>query len=201
MKKFGLKRKRSRIGILGGVFDPIHIGHLLLAQRAKESFSLGQVIFVPAGRPPHRALPSASDKDRLEMVRLAVQDESDFVVSDIEIKDSRVKFTYDTLDYFSKLHPEWEIFLIIGVDNAKSFDSWKNWRGILKRWHVIAGLRPGLKVVKNISYGKRGIKLFSMPLIGTSSSEIRKRINKGFSCRWLLSPQVEEYIHAKNLYR
>jgi len=201
LKTSGSKRKRSRIGILGGVFDPIHIGHLLLAQRAKESFSLEQVLFVPAGRPPHRTLSHASDKDRLEMVRLAVQDERGFAVSDIEIKSSGPKFTYDTLDYFSKLNPEWEIFLIIGVDNAESFDSWKNWRGILKRWHVVAGLRPGLKAVKNVSCDKWGIKLFSMPLIGISSSEIRKRVNKGFSCRWFLSPQVEEYIHAKNLYR
>jgi len=201
LKKSGSKRKRSRIGILGGVFDPIHIGHLLLAQRAKESFSLEQVLFVPAGRPPHRTLPHASGKDRLEMVQLTVRDERGFSVSDIEMKNSGTRFTYDTLDYFSGLHPEWEIFLIIGVDNAKSFDSWKNWREILKRWHVVAGTRPGLKAVKNLGRGKLGIELFPMPLIGTSSSEIRKRVNKGFSCRWLLSPQVEEYIHAKNLYR
>ena len=89
------------------------------------------------------------------MVRLAVRGERSFDVSDIEMKDSETKFTYDTLDYFSGLHPEWEIFLIIGVDNAKSFDSWKNWRGILKRWHVVAGSRPGLKVVKSISCGKQ----------------------------------------------
>ena len=93
--------------MLGGVFDPIHIGHLLLAQRAKESFSLEQVIFVPAGHPPHRILPHTSDKDRLEMVRLAVRGERSFDVSDIEMKDSKPKFIYDTLNYFYKLHPEW----------------------------------------------------------------------------------------------
>ena len=114
-----------RTGILGGTFDPIHLGHLAAAHAAMDCADLDRVIFIPAAVPPHRPATAADASDRLEMTRLAIGGEKRFDVSDVEIRRAGVSYTVDTLRELHRLYPKDELFLILGWDAAKLFSTWR----------------------------------------------------------------------------
>jgi nicotinate-nucleotide adenylyltransferase len=168
-----------RIALFGGTFDPVHTGHLLIAQAARETYHLDRVIFVPAGRPPHKNRPLASARQRLAMCRLAVRGNPGFAVSDWEIRQKRIVYTYETLEEFRRRRPRAELFFIIGSDSLKDLPRWKE-AGRLRslcRFLVMDRLSP------------------------FASTAIRRRLRRGFSCRYLVPDTVERYIRTRRLYR
>lgn len=187
-----------RIGLIGGTFDPPHIAHLIGARRALEQLNLDCVIFVPNNIPPHKPPAEAGQIDRLEMVKLAIEGEKGFEVSDFEIKSGGISYTFRTVEYFHRQVSE--IYLLLGEDSLKSFHKWKNYERILQLAHLAWFPRAG-KEIHEVSPEilSRAIKIDS-EIIHISSTKIRELIKKGFSIKWLVPDKVIEYIYDKKLY-
>lgn len=188
----------SKIGIFGGAFDPLHIGHLIAAEQSREKFNLRKIIFIPTNISPHKASPLVSVLDRLELVRIAVQGNTYFETSDMEMKRGGVSYWLDTLKELKKVYSEDEIFTLIGMDEAIDFMNWKKPNEILKLSRFIIITRPG-------SVGGYPSSLFEKAdflslNLDISSTEIRKRIKNGESIKELVPPEVEVYIKKKKLY-
>ncbi len=190
----------SKIGVFGGTFDPLHIGHLIIAERAREEFELQKVMFIPTNIPPHKPTPLASALDRLELVKIAVQDNPYFEVSDMEIKRGGVSYWVDTLRELKKGYSKDEIFTLIGMDEAFDFMNWKEPKEILKLSMFIIITRPGKSRDKVISFLNKNANFINLNL-DISSSEIRERINRGESIKHLVPEKVEAYIKEKKLYK
>lgn len=198
-----------RVGILGGTFDPVHMGHLTLAEEARLQLSLDEVLFMPAGQPwlkDGQQLSAAND--RLQMVRLAVASNPYFRVSVDEVERSGPTYTVDTLKALkTKLGPDTELFFILGLDAMEHFSRWKDPEALLElcQWAVVE--RPGHQGFDQAGFltkypGAEGrITLLSMPLMGISGSEIRRRATAGMSLRYYLPEGVAAYIQQHGLYR
>lgn len=189
---------KKKIGILGGTFNPPHIGHLILAQEIAGKLELDRIVFVPAYRPPHKrkiSLPESAH--RLKMVSLSVGDNPLFSCSDIEVKRKGVSYTVDTLEEIRKRFPGDEIYLIIGSDLARGFDTWRDYKRILSLARVVVARREDFARVKAIDGFHRVINVLE---IKVSSSLIRGLIKKGFSVKYLVHPDVERYIKIHGLY-
>ena len=186
-----------RIGILGGTFNPPHIGHLILAQEAKDRFNLDKIFFIPVYIPPHKDIPLAKAEDRLEMVKLSIKDNESFECLDIEIKRGNKSFTIDTLKELKKKYPHDHLFLIIGSDLAKDFSSWKDCEEIVKIAKVLVARRKDFISLDN----KFGFLFFDIIQVDISSSLIRERIKKGLSIKYLVHPEVEKFIKKRKLYQ
>lgn len=200
----------ERIGIFGGSFNPVHTGHLVLAQDALDQFGLMRVLWMPAANPPHKpaqALVPAAD--RLEMLRLAVQGDDRFEVSDDEIRRGGVSYTVDTVQRLRERWPDADLHLIIGGDSLRELHTWKDITTILALCEVVTVARPG--------FGADSIDpaLLRLPdpwpqrllarvvtghLVEISSSDIRQRISRGQSIRYLVPEAVERYIRSRRLY-
>jgi nicotinate-nucleotide adenylyltransferase len=189
----------KRIGILGGTFNPIHIGHLTIAQMVHEKLGLNKVIFVPSNLPPHKVSNFvASSKDRYHMVRLAIQDNPRFEVSDFEIKRTGKSFTIETVSYFHDSFPaRTKFFFIIGNDLLPTLHTWKRIEDILKIVSFVSVNRPGFKEKKS----DIKVKTISVPGLQTSSSYVRNRITMGKTVKYLIPDNVMAYIERKGLYR
>ena len=189
----------KRVGVLGGTFNPIHIGHLAIAQTAQEKMQLEKVIFVPANIPPHKNPASvAPSKDRYHMVRLATKNNSYFEISDFEIKKTGPSYTIDTMWYLKRIFPkDTQLFFIIGGDMLPHLKSWKYIDDILKIATFIVVNRPGkFKTIKEINYYS-----VLMPGIDISSSYIRSRIAQKKTVRYFVPDNVVDYIKKRKLYR
>ncbi|MCK4307415.1 nicotinate-nucleotide adenylyltransferase [candidate division WOR-3 bacterium] len=194
----------SKIGVFGGAFDPLHIGHLIIAERARKDFKLQKIIFIPTNIPPHKPPPLASALDRLELVKTAVQDKPYFKVSDMEIKRGGVSYWVDTLRELKKGYPKDEIFTLIGMDEALDFMNWKEPNEILKLSRFIIITRPSSMGVYPPPLNKNA-NFISLNL-DISSTEIRARIKRGKSIKHLVPERVEAYIveayiKEKKLYK
>ena len=189
-----------RIGVLGGTFDPPHVGHLLAAVDAFEALSLDKLIFVPAAAQPLKTKTPAlaSAEDRLEMVRLAVGDDPRFEVSESEIARGGLSYTVDTLEELVRERPGSELVFILGMDALSSFDKWKSPNRILELASLAVLARSG---DHRSSSDLGGVTVVGMRRIDISSSEIRQRIAAGKSIRGFVAESVEAYISAENLYR
>ena len=197
-----------RVGVLGGTFDPVHLGHLTLAEEARVQLNLDYVLFMPAGQPWLKdAQQLSSANDRLQMVRLAVASNPDFRVSVDEIERSGPTYTIDTLKVLrNNLGPETELFFILGLDAMEHFSRWKEPESLLElcQWAVVE--RPGHQGFDLAGFGSKypgstgKINLLSMPLMGISASEVRRRAKAGMSLRYYLPEGVAEYIQEQQLY-
>lgn len=183
-----------RIGILGGSFDPIHHGHLILGRAAREELGLDTVLFVPARVSPHKTQTRpATAEDRLSMVRLALADEPGFAVDDLELRRPPPSYTVDTLRELTVRHRDAELFLLIGTDNAAKFDTWHQPDEIAR--------------LARIAVLQRGAEAPAHPwpvvrrLVEISSTEIRQRVAEGRSIRYLTPAAVCDYIRKRGLYR
>lgn len=187
-----------RIGILGGTFNPIHIGHLILAEEARFKLKLDKLILVPAFMPPHKDTSDIIDaKDRLEMVRLAIEDNPAFEISTYEVDSKKKSYSIDTLKEFRKIYgDEAQLCFITGSDSLKDLFSWKNINDIFKISKFIVANRPGYPL-KDIP--KEADTVVITP-IEVSSEDIRKRLKEGRSIRYLVSEKVRKYILEHNLY-
>jgi nicotinate-nucleotide adenylyltransferase len=188
----------SKIGILGGTFDPPHKGHIAIAKAALNQLGLDKVIFIPAQNPPHKLKQTvASTADRFKMLELAIDGINGFEISDIELRRPGISYTADTLDELCRIFPGVEFYLLIGADNISEIESWYDPERILKLARVAAANRPGF-VPGGIYTGR--ILNFEMPPVDLSSTEVRSRINAGLPIDDLVPKGVAEYIVQHRLY-
>lgn len=195
-----------KVCIFGGTFNPVHNGHLIMAQAALEKFGLDRVVFIPCHLPPHKGSEEVvSSEDRLNMVRLAISGNSKFAVSDMEIKRGGRSYSIDTVKALRKKHGDGDLFFLIGADMLKDFDSWVDAAELLKLCSFIVVERPGLGlagIVKGLrSRGRYFRRTVSEFPVGISSTEIRKRVKAGKTIRYLVPAAVEKYISRKGLYK
>jgi nicotinate-nucleotide adenylyltransferase len=191
-----------RIGVFGGTFDPPHVGHLLVANDAREALELDRLIFVPAGAQPFKVdtPPVASGQDRLEMVRLAVADDANYVVDDAEINRKGLSFTVDTLEHLSERNPAARYFLLMGEDVLAGFETWRSPARIRELATLVAVSRLGLAGAV-VDPATSAVLRVSTRRIDVSSTEIRERRRAGKSIKGFVPESVERFIDARGLYR
>lgn len=188
---------KKRIGLLGGTFNPPHIGHLIIAEQVKSQLCLDQVLFMPDNLPPHVDHKTAiAAKQRLEMVRLSIVGNSGFGIEDIELQRGGISYSYDTICQLKKMHPENEYYFIIGGDMVAYLPKWHRIEELIKLVNFVGVSRPGY--LKESLYP---ILWVDIPRLEISSSEIRKKVAMGCSIKYLVTSQVEEYIQKEGLYR
>lgn len=200
-----------RLGILGGTFDPIHCGHLLLAEQAREACSLDQVLFIPAANPPHkRKVARSPAKHRLAMVKLAIEGNDAFRASDIEIRRRGTSYSVDTVERIARQNPAAELFFLIGSDSVPELPTWKDAGRLAELATLVVATRPGApmppasKLAGTLTPAQvRSLRdhVISMPLIGLASREIRRRVAQGKSIRYMVPTRVEQYVLEQKLYR
>ncbi len=189
-----------RLGVLGGTFDPVHIGHLVLAETARDAAGLDSVLFVATGhswRKPEREI--TPGEMRIEMLRLAVQGNESFAVSDIEVRRPGPSYTHETLEELAAGHPGAGLFFILGRDALADMPNWRDPSRIAALATLLvaerAGEPPGAATIE----GAR-IQRIEMPLIDISATTVRERVRAGLSIRYLVPDAVAEYIVANRLY-
>jgi nicotinate-nucleotide adenylyltransferase len=195
-----MNKRRDRIGILGGTFDPPHVGHLIIGEQACAQVRLDKLLFVPAYLPPHkRSGGRANPRRRLRMVRLATRGRSKFEVSPIEIQREGISYTIDTLQELRRKYHKSSFYLIVGGDNFDSFKSWKSVDEIARLATIVVYKRKsrGRKIT-----GARMGKLVHLrgALLDISSTMIRDRIKRGESIRFLVPESVRRFIEKNKLY-
>ncbi|MFA6903100.1 MAG: nicotinate-nucleotide adenylyltransferase [Gallionellaceae bacterium] len=213
------------IGILGGTFDPIHYGHLRLAQEAFEQCSLGSVRFVPSGTPPHRTKPHASAEQRLQMVRLALQGQSDFVVDEREVRRTDPCYSVDTFGALrAELGSQQPLCLLLGSDAFLQLHTWHRWQQLFELAHIVVMQRPGRPLGNAILMADEALRqqyqtrlapaprllhesasglivVLDMPQLEISATDIRNRAAQNKNLRYLLPDAVAHYIHSNKLYK
>lgn len=197
------------IGIMGGTFNPIHYGHLLMCEHIREEFGLEKILFVPSKIPPHKLSDEiAPTEHRLEMVRMAIEDNPYFELCDVEMKMEGPSYTVETLKVLKKEYgSEKRLYFIIGADSLVQLESWMRFREILGMVDIIVARRPdtdtGLLVKTidrmNSEYSAR-IHLSEAVALDFSSTRIRNRVRNGFSIRYMVPGSVEKYIMEHGLY-
>jgi nicotinate-nucleotide adenylyltransferase len=203
---------RKRLGILGGTFDPIHVGHLIMAEAVRQRYDLSKVLFIPSARPPHKEVREVTDPaHRFQLVSLAVADNPFFEVSDIEMNREGKCYTVDTLQAIQANEDQLtDCFFIIGGDSVPELRTWRNIEELAKLCTLVVVPRPGWET-ERLAREDLGLpewiretligNVVSAPLIGLSSTDIRETIERNKSIRYLVPRAVEEYIVAHGLYR
>lgn len=221
----------KRTGLFGGTFDPIHLGHLQVAREVKAHFSLESIILIPSAQPPHKTSKIiANAPDRMEMARLAVSNQADFTVSDIELKRNGPSYSIDTISYFKHILPsDSQLYFILGLDAFLEIETWKSYRALFDQIPFIVMSRHGVghvdikengKIVEaylqgKISEGytfsvpenrcfhkeKKPVYFFNVTPLDISSTQIRNLIKRGKSIHHMVTDSVSQHIQAQELYR
>lgn len=188
------------VGIFGGTFDPIHTGHILIAVAALRQFRLDTIVFVPAKRSPHKPKSVfAPAEHRVQMVRKAIRGHSSFTISDVEVQREGLSYTVDTLESIQHLYPGSRLFLLLGSDNIRSFDAWKNPKRITRMASLVVYRRWGYDLTARM-LSRWSARVLEGPEIFISSTLIRKKVSSGRTIQHLVPPAVERYITNHNLY-
>jgi nicotinate-nucleotide adenylyltransferase len=198
-----------RIGILGGTFDPPHLGHLWLATLATEALQLDRVLFMPAAQPPHKRRQEISGAtDRLLMTRLAISDNRDFELSAIEMERPGPSYTVDSVEELQRqIGARTSLYLVMAADSLRQIETWREPDRLLSLVEWVVGPRPGVELPQRAALDRRfgeaakRIHLLSGPSLDVSSSEIRARVAAGHTIRYLVPRAVEELIVERGLYR
>lgn len=211
------------IGILGGTFDPIHFGHLRLAEEMLEQADLQQIRFIPAGNPPHRGSPQVAAQQRSAMVQLAIAGQPAFVLDEREVMRDKPSYTVDTLrELRAELGAAQPLCLLMGGDAFLELHTWHEWEQLFELAHIVVGFRPGFTLEERIHgataelqshYRRRlcataamaqhpngGVAELAIPKLEISATDIRCRVAEGRSIRYLLPDAVADYIHQHHLY-
>ncbi|WNC16823.1 nicotinate-nucleotide adenylyltransferase [Brevibacillus brevis] len=193
-----MKERIKHIGIMGGTFDPIHCGHLLAAEQAREQAKLDEVWFMPTHIPPHKTREGlTSAPHRLQMVELAVADHESFRATDIELRREGPSYTYDTMEQLVREHPDCRFSFIIGGDMVEILPSWHRYEELSRMIHFIGLARPGTDVKR---VPGDNVTFVEMPVWDISSTLIRARAAEGRSIRYLVPRAVERYIKENRFY-
>ena len=195
---------RPRLGVIGGSFDPPHLGHLVIASEAHARLALERVLFVPAAAPPHKDLEERTAADvRLEMTALAVADDPRFVASGLEI-ERRLVYTRDTLAAVAARFPGRDLVFVMGSDSLLQLDTWYDPEGVLARCTLAVAPRPGddlaLVAAAVARWGAARVAILEAPPVGVSSRQIRGRVAEGLPIRYLVPRAVAELIAGRGLY-
>jgi nicotinate-nucleotide adenylyltransferase len=200
-----------RIGVFGGTFDPVHLGHLILAEQCREQGRLDQVLFVPSARPPHKQRHVVTPfRQRVEMLQLATAGHPAFRIDERENERPGLSYTVDTLDELKKGHPAADWFLLVGSDTLAELHEWYDPAGIVRRAGLLVVARDGERVL-SAEEMRESLKLpeteavrlevIVSPPIALSSRDLRRRAAEGRSLRYLVPRAVECYVEEKRLYR
>jgi len=193
-------RRVSRTGVLGGTFDPVHVGHLILAEEAATRLRLDRVLFMPAARPPHkRARGVAPTEHRIAMLRLAVRGNPRFEVSRLEADRTGVSFTAETLEALSR-RGRTDLYFIMGQDSLEEFQSWRNPERITRLARLAVFPRGDRDAPSLPPALRRRVTFLHPPRIGISSTEIRRRVRRGLSVRYWIPDPVLAYVMRHGLY-
>lgn len=197
-----------KLGIFGGTFDPVHYGHLLLAETCRQQLALDEVRFVPAGNPPHKSGKLADAHARADMVQLAVSGYPEYVVDRREIRREGPSWTVLTLEELQAERPECELFFLMGTDSLLDFQMWREPERIVEMSTVVAVNRPGIPLGslaecrQNIgSLNPDRFQFLSMPGSDISATDLRERVRRRQSLRFLTPRAVERFLTEHNLYR
>jgi nicotinate-nucleotide adenylyltransferase len=198
----GRARGPERIGVFGGTFDPPHLGHLALAEWAREALPLDRVLFVPAGAPPHKRGARTPVAHRLAMTRLAIRDSAAFAVSTLETRRRGPSYTVDTLRALAAAHPGAHLTLLVGADMFATLGSWREIGAIARLARIAVAARPGVRRVRAGAWarGGRGVRWLANPGLEVASSAVRARARAGRSVRFLVPDAVARYIARHRLY-
>lgn len=196
-----------RLGIVGGTFDPIHIGHLIMADQVRTRLGLSRMVFVPAGLPPHKLDQHITDPEqRLEMVKLAIAGNPSFSVSRMDIDRFGPSYTVDMIRLFlDAWGANTEIYFLMGADSLIELITWRQPDRLMRLCRIVAVGRPGYQVdLKELDRLLPGaallIRLVDTPALAISSTDIKRRVRKGYSIRYMVPDAVERYIHEHGLY-
>lgn len=202
--------KKRKIGIMGGTFNPIHHGHLILAQTAYEQFGLDQILFMPNKNPYYKKLNRAvTESHRSDMVKLAIEDNAAFAFSDVELMREGNTYTVETLRILTAQNPDTEYYFIMGADSLFHFESWREHEEIFKMATLLVATRDSVST-HNIEsqieyledrYDDVKIECLMAPSLEISSSGLRKLVRSGRSIRYLVPEKVERYIRENDLYQ
>ncbi|WP_216828994.1 nicotinate-nucleotide adenylyltransferase [Alkalihalobacterium elongatum] len=187
-----------KIGILGGTFDPPHIGHLLIAQEVLEQCKLDEIWFMPANIPPHKKTNDVSSiNDRIEMVTKAIEGKEQFILSTVELERNGPSYTVDTLKELKTKLPDVEFYFIIGGDMIEQLHTWERIDELFEYVTFVGLQRPGYS--QPTMYEDK-MKLLTIPQVDISSTDIRERLKKGRSIRYFVPEQVRHFIEERELY-
>jgi nicotinate-nucleotide adenylyltransferase len=195
-----------RLGIFGGTFDPIHLGHLILAEHCRESCALDCVWFVVSGEPPHKRGDRTAVAHRLEMARIAIAGHAMFAVSEIEAKRPGPHYSVETLEALRRERPGDELLFLIGADTLNDLPNWREPGRVAQMATIVVVNRPGIEeadpaALPFLGAGARTILTVTIPPIGIASTDLRRRVSEGKSIRYMVPRGVEAYIEAQGLYR
>lgn len=205
-----MSEKKKRIGIMGGTFDPIHIGHLILGETAYHQFQLDKILFMPAGNPPHKQAREnrATDRQRVDMVRLAIASNPHFSLSLEEMHREGYTYTYRTLERLKKQNPDTEYYFILGADSLYTFDEWREPGRILGACTILVGTRNHTsdekldRAIQHLEEKYQGnIQKLESLNIDISSKMIRSWIEEGRSLAYYVPDQVIDYIEKNKIYK
>ena len=193
-----MENRRKKIGIMGGTFDPIHVGHLILGEKAYEQLGLDKILFMPAGNPPHKRNRKgrASDEQRVEMVNLAIQGNPHFELSLIEMNAEGFTYTYRTLETLKKQNPDTDYYFIIGADMVEYLPKWHRIDELIEMVQFVGVQRPKYKA--GTSYP---VIWVDVPLMDISSSAVRAYIKKDRTPNFMVPQSVLAYIKKAGLYK
>ncbi|MDX2167324.1 MAG: nicotinate-nucleotide adenylyltransferase [Deltaproteobacteria bacterium] len=216
------RRPPLRVGVFGGTFDPIHLGHLRCAEEARELLRLDRVLFIPLADPPHKTRRITPAAHRLAMVKLAIRDQPAFRASSIELQRRGKSYTIDTLRALRARLPNARTTLLVGLDAFREIDTWKDWRTLLGLTDIAVWSRPPGRIGAartllpvaargDFCYGTSQselvhdtgtrIRFLTVTALDISASAIRQRIQRGRSVRYLVPASVERYLQRVGLYR
>lgn len=195
----------SRLGILGGTFDPIHHGHLIMASYAADDLDLDRVLIMPAQTPPHKLDRSISNADdRVEMIRLAIESDPRLELSTLDLQSDAPSYTADLLDRMRTEHPRDELIFVIGADSLRDLPTWHRPDLVIERADLAVARRPGVEIDDQVLDALPGLRervsVFTSPLIDISATDIRRRVRDAKPITWLVPPAVERYIVDRHLY-
>jgi nicotinate-nucleotide adenylyltransferase len=193
-----MKERRNKLGILGGLFDPIHFGHISLCREAQKQLDLDRILFIPSYNPPHKHKVS-SYKHRRKMVELAIKDIPDFLLSDLESEIEGPSYTVMTLTRLVQKYPDFELYFIIGSDNLKKMEEWYQPEKIFQMATVVMGNRPGEEGLRSGQFEGR-LKRIEIHPMDISSTEIREAVRNNRNINEYVPPQVAKYIAEEGLY-
>ena len=204
------QNNRKKIGIMGGTFDPIHMGHLILGEQSYEQFQLDKVLFMPSGNPPHKRdrAGRASDNQRVDMVRLAIEDNPHFELSLAEMHETGYTYTYRTLEELKEQNPDTDYYFIIGADSLFTFDEWKEPARICRACTLVVAVRDHAssdelnQEIKRLSAEYEGrFTLLDTMNIDVSSHQIRSWVSEGKSLKYYVPDPVISYMKENGIYR
>ncbi|MFD1038549.1 nicotinate-nucleotide adenylyltransferase [Virgibacillus byunsanensis] len=184
-----------RVGILGGTFDPPHIGHLIIAEEVRIALSLDEVWFIPSNEPPHKDKATIVANERFAMLQVAIENNSAFNVNSIEMDRLGKSYTFDTMKLLREKHPGIEFYFIIGADMVEFLPRWQNISDLVQMVTFVGVERPGYRLETDFP-----VKQVEIPSIEISSTVLRERLRNNQSVKYLIPQSVEAYIKEKQLY-